>query len=141
FALNGQIANIDEVAERAGVDTSTYVDSLYEDYALNGGHFAMPFARSTPLFYYNKDLRKEAGLPDRGPEAWDEMTEWGKTLQEKLSGRERAHGWGNAVDYLSWTFSGPLWTKGGAYSDGWDMKLTSPETIAAVEWLKSTVDD
>lgn len=141
FALNGQIANIDEVAERAGVDTSTYVDSLYEDYALNGGHFAMPFARSTPLFYYNKDLWKEAGLPDRGPESWDEMTEWGKTLQKKLSGRERAHGWGNAVDYLSWTFSGPLWTKGGAYSDGWDMKLTSPETIAAVEWLKSTVDD
>ncbi|MFD5869407.1 ABC transporter substrate-binding protein [Corynebacterium sp. NPDC060344] len=141
FALNGQIANIDDVAGRAGVDTSTYVDSLYEDYALNGGHFAMPFARSTPLFYYNKDLWREAGLPDRGPETWEEMTEWGKTLQGKLSGRERAHGWGNAVDYLSWTFEGPLWTLGGGYSDGWDMKLTSPETIKAVEWLKSTVDD
>ncbi|MFC3850479.1 ABC transporter substrate-binding protein [Corynebacterium hansenii] len=141
FALNEQIANIDDVAKRAGVDTSTYVESLYEDYALNGGHYAMPFARSTPLFYYNKDLWKKAGLPDRGPESWEEMTEWGKKLQDKMSGREHAHGWGNAVDYLSWTFSGPLWTLGGAYSDGWDMKLTSPETVKAVEWLKSTVDD
>ena len=141
FALNGQIANIDDVAGRAGVDTSAYVDSLYEDYALNGGHYAMPFARSTPLFYYNKDLWAEAGLPDRGPETWEEMTEWGKQIQAKLSGRERAHGWGNAVDYLSWTFEGPLWTMGGAYSDGWDSKLTSPETVKAVEWLKSTVDD
>ncbi|WP_295628031.1 ABC transporter substrate-binding protein [uncultured Corynebacterium sp.] len=141
FALNGQIANVDEVTDRAGVDTSTYVDSLYEDYAHDGGHYAMPFARSTPLFYYNKDLWAEAGLPDRGPETWEEMTEWGATLQEKLSGRERAHGWGNAVDYLSWTFEGPLWTLGGSYSEDWDLKLTSPETIEAVEWLKSTVDD
>lgn len=69
------------------------------------------------------------------------MTEWGQTLQEQLEGRERAHGWGNAVDYLSWTFSGPLWTMGGAYSEDWDLKLTSPETIEAVEWLKSTIDD
>ena len=141
FALNDQLANIDEVASRAGVDTSTFVESLYEDYELDGGHFAMPFARSTPLFYYNKDLWREAGLPDRGPESWEEMTEWGQTLQEQLEGRERAHGWGNAVDYLSWTFSGPLWTMGGAYSEDWDLKLTSPETIEAVEWLKSTVDD
>ena len=31
FALNDQLANIDEVASRAGVDTSTFVESLYED--------------------------------------------------------------------------------------------------------------
>lgn len=140
FALNKQIANIDDIAPKAGIDTSTFVPSLYGDYNLDGGHYAMPFARSTPLFYYNKDLWAAAGLPDRGPESWDEMTEWGTKLQEHMDGGF-AHGWGNAVDYLSWTFEGPLWTMGGSYSDEWDMKLTSPETLKGVEWLKSTVDD
>ena len=136
FALNEQITPIEDVASEVGLDTSTYVTSLYEDYAFNGKHFALPFARSTPLFFYNKDAWKRAGLPDRGPESWDEMDEWGPRLQ---TDRQKGHGWGNAVDYLSWTFEGPLWTKGGAYSKEWDFTFTSDETIAAVEWLKRTV--
>jgi len=30
----------------------------------------VPYARSTPLFYYNKDHYAAAGLPDRAPETW-----------------------------------------------------------------------
>lgn len=141
FALNDQIVAIEDIESEAGVDTSTFVESLYEDYNHDGKHFAMPFARSTPLFYYNKEMWAAAGLPDRGPESWDEMDEWGQTLKGTLDSRTKAHGWGNAVDYLAWTFLGALWTKGGSYSDGWDLTLTSPETIAAVEWLKSTTDE
>lgn len=139
FALNKQIVEIGALAKENGLDTSTFVTSLYDDYKLNDGHFAMPFARSTPLFYYNKDLWKDAGLPDRGPESWEEMNDWGKKLQEKIGGGKHAHGWGNAESYLSWTFEGPLWTLGGAYSDGWDFKLDSPETVKAVEWLRGSI--
>lgn len=138
FALNKQITPVEDVAQKAGIDTSTFVKSLYEDYNLDGKHYAMPFARSTPLFYYNKDMWQKAGLPDRGPESWPEMDEWANKLKGVI-GDAKAHGWGNAVDYLSWTFEGPMWTLGGAYSDGWDMKFTSPGTIKSVEWLKSTV--
>lgn len=138
FAINGQIAKMDELAQKAGIDTSTYVKSLYGDYELYGHHYAFPFARSTPLFYYNKDVWEKAGLPDRGPESWDEMDEWGKKIQALHTGKEKAHGWGNAVDYLGWTFEGPMWTKGGAYSDKWDLKFNDPKTVEAVTWLKST---
>lgn len=139
FAINGQIAKVNEVAKKAGFDPSTYVPSLYKDYELDGANYAFPFARSTPLFYYNKDVWAKAGLPDRGPETWAEMDEWGTKIQAVIDGKQKAHGWGNAVDYLAWTFEGPMWTMGGAYSDKWDLKFNSSETIKAVEWLKNTV--
>lgn len=141
FALNKQIAPVNELAEKAGIDTSSYVTSLYEDYHLGDSYYAMPFARSTPLFYYNKDEWSKAGLPDRGPETWAEMDEWGKKIQANLDGNKKAHAWGNATDYLAWTFEGPMWTLGGAYSNEWDLKFNDPATIKAVEWLKSTAGD
>ncbi|HCG46478.1 ABC transporter substrate-binding protein [Corynebacterium flavescens] len=140
FAINGQIANIDDLAKEADVDLSTYVQPLYEDYAYDGGHFALPFARSTPLFYYNKEAWKKAGLPDRGPESWDEMDQWSSKLGE-ANPDMKAFGWGDAVDYLGWIFQGPLWSKGGAYSDEWDLKFTDSKTIEAVEWLKKVTDE
>ena len=140
FAINGQIANVDELAKEANVDLSSYVQPLYEDYAYDGGHFALPFARSTPLFYYNKDAWKKAGLPDRGPKSWDEMDKWATKLADANPDMQ-AFGWGDAVDYLGWIFQGPLWSKGGAYSDEWELKFTDPKTIEAVEWLKKVTDE
>lgn len=140
FAINGQIANVDELAKEANVDLSSYVQPLYEDYAYDGGHFALPFARSTPLFYYNKDAWKKAGLPDRGPKSWDEMDKWATKLADANPDMQ-AFGWGDAVGYLGWIFQGPLWSKGGAYSDEWELKFTDPKTIEAVEWLKKVTDE
>lgn len=140
FAINGQIANVDELAKEANVDLSSYVQPLYEDYAYDGGHFALPFARSTPLFYYNKDAWKKAGLPDRGPKSWDEMDKWATKLADANPDMQ-AFGWGDAVDYLGWILQGPLWSKGGAYSDEWELKFTDPKTIEAVEWLKKVTDE
>lgn len=140
FAINGQIANVDELAKEANVGLSSYVQPLYEDYAYDGGHFALPFARSTPLFYYNKDAWKKAGLPDRGPKSWDEMDKWATRLADANPDMQ-AFGWGDAVDYLGWIFQGPLWSKGGAYSDEWELKFTDPKTIEAVEWLKKVTDE
>lgn len=41
-----------------------------------GVTYWIPFARSTPIFYYNRDAWAEAGLPDHGPETWNEFAEW-----------------------------------------------------------------
>ena len=38
----------------------------------DGQQYWIPFARSTPLFYYNKELFTEAGLTD-APKTWDEF--------------------------------------------------------------------
>ena len=115
-----------------------YVDSLLADYEFDGRHYALPYARSTPLFYYNKPLWQAAGLPDRGPTTWHEFEEWGPHLQRVVGDGRSAHGWANAQS-ISWTFEGPNWAFGGAYSDKWTLTFTDPETIAAGNFLRDSV--
>ncbi|SIS15409.1 ABC transporter substrate-binding protein [Williamsia sterculiae] len=139
FALLDAIEPLDDHFSKAGVNTADYVDSLFNDYAWNNKHWALPYARSTPLFYYNKALWQQAGLPDRGPASWQEFDEWGPKLQGVVGGGKLAHGWGNATDYLGWTFQGPVWTFGGAYSDKFDLKFTDPKTIEAATYLRDSI--
>ncbi|MGC4933604.1 ABC transporter substrate-binding protein [Gordonia sp. DT30] len=140
FALIGAIAPLDDLFGAAGVNPSGYVDSLVGDYKWNNKTWALPYARSTPLFYYNKDAWSRAGLPDRGPASWQEFGEWGPRIQSAVGSGKSAHGWGNAVDYLGWTFQGPTWTFGGAYSDAWDLKFTDPKTVAAAQYLSDSIN-
>lgn len=139
YALNSTIEPLDAHFAEAGVKLDDYVDTLAADYVFNGKHYALPYARSTPLFYYNKDVWSKAGLPDRGPQSWPEFDEWGPKLQEVVGGDKLAHGWGDAKNYLAWTFQGPNWTFGGAYSDGWTLKFNEPGTIAAGTFLRNMI--
>ncbi|MFT4041716.1 MAG: extracellular solute-binding protein, partial [Gordonia sp. (in: high G+C Gram-positive bacteria)] len=140
FALIGALAPLDELYSAAGVDPSTYVDSLVADYKWNDKTWALPYARSTPLFYYNADVWSAAGLPARGPQSWEEFDQWGPRIQKVVGSGKYAHGWANAASYISWTFNGPIWTYGGAYSDQWDLKFTDPKTISAVQYLSDSIN-
>lgn len=138
FALSGVIAALDDLFGQVGVDSSDYVDTMLADYEFNGHHYALPYARSTPLFYYNKAVWEKVGLPDRGPSSWQEFDEWGPQLQHAVGAGKWAHGWGNA-DIISWTFQGPDWTFGGAYSQKWTLTFTDPATIAAGNFLWDSI--
>jgi sn-glycerol 3-phosphate transport system substrate-binding protein len=138
FALSGVIAPLDELFRQIGLDTTDYVDTLLADYEFNGKHYALPYARSTPLFYYNKAVWERAGLPDRGPRSWQEFDEWGPQLQRVVGAGKWAHGWANA-ELISWTFQGSNWTFGGAYSDKWTLTFTEPATIAAGNFFRDSI--
>jgi sn-glycerol 3-phosphate transport system substrate-binding protein len=138
FALSGVIAPLDDLFRQVGVDTADYVDTLLSDYEFNGKHYALPYSRSTPLFYYNKAVWERAGLPDRGPKSWQEFDEWGPQLQRVVGTGKWAHGWADAKT-ISWTFEGPNWTFGGAYSDKWTLTFTDPATIAAGNFLRDSI--
>ena len=46
-----------------------------------GKTWGLPFQRSTPVLYYNKDLFRTAGLdPDRPPESWAEQIEYARAF-------------------------------------------------------------
>lgn len=136
FALNKQLAPLDELLSEANVDTSDYVDSLYNDYLFNDQHFALPFARSTPLFYYNKDLWSAAGLPDRAPKTWDEFRQWAPKLLQSVGSDKTALLLADGSHYLDWYFQGMVWSMGGAYSKEWTPTFTDPKTIAAGKFLQ-----
>ncbi|MCA0156912.1 ABC transporter substrate-binding protein [Tsukamurella sp. M9C] len=139
FALNKQIAPLDDLFGAAGLKPEDYVDSLLADTKFDGKHYAVPFARSTPLFYYNKDVWKKAGLEDRGPKDWDEFAQWAPRIQEAIGGDKKAIVIADGENYIDWVFEGWNWSKGGAYSDGWDLKFTTPESIAAANQLKDVI--
>ncbi len=138
FALSGVIAPLDDLFGQVGIDAGDYVDPLLADYEFDGRHYALPYARSTPLFYYNRPAWEAAGLPDRGPTTWQEFGDWGPPLQRVVGDGRSAHGWANAQS-ISWTFEGPNWAFGGAYSDKWTLTFTHPETIAAGNFLRDSV--
>ena len=95
YFINGQIMPLDKVFAHLGVDTGDFVPTLYGDYEFEGQHWAAPYARSTPLFYYNKDLWAKAGLPDRGPKDWAELESWARAAARRASRRRRAAGAGH----------------------------------------------
>lgn len=139
FALNGTIAPLDDLFGQVGVDPSDYVDTLLADYEFNGQHYALPYARSTPLFYYSKPVWERVGLPDRGPNSWQELDEWGPQLQRVVGTGKWAHGWANANSGLAWTFEAPDWALGGSYSQKWNLTFTAPATIAAGTFLRDSI--
>ena len=124
----------------AGFDKADYVDSLMKDYQFNGKQWGMPYARSTPLFYYNKSIWNAAGLPDRGPKTWTEMDEWAPKLMSKVGPGKFAFTNGKGSSYIAWAFHAVIWQFGGRYSDEkFNLLMNSPEGIAAGNYVRSQI--
>ncbi len=136
YMINGQALPLDEIAEHLEFDTADYNETLYGDYRFKDAHWAVPYARSTPLFYYNKDAWAAAGLPDRSPETWDEFMEWAPEL---AAGGITPLGLGKGTSWAAWWFCNFLWGRGGAYSDEWTMTLDTPEALDAATFVQSMI--
>lgn len=100
----------------------------------------LPWARSTPLCYYNKEIFKAAGLPDRGPKTYTELREWGRQLKGvKYHGSPvKMRGYTGSDD---WYFQGSSWAFGGGYSDGMTPTLDSEQSIASLESDRAFIFD
>ncbi|WP_154792513.1 ABC transporter substrate-binding protein [Occultella kanbiaonis] len=136
YFINGQIMAIDDVFAHLEVDTDDYVETLYSDYEYEGKHYAAPYARSTPLFYYNKDVWAAAGLPDRGPETWAELQEWAPALQAQVPADGQALGLGIGPSWAGWWFSNVIWGLGGNMSDDWTVTLDTEEAMTAGAFVR-----
>jgi sn-glycerol 3-phosphate transport system substrate-binding protein len=119
FYLSRALAPLNDLIAANNLDTSDYVDSLYQEGVRDDISYWLPFARSTPLFYFNREAFAEAGLPDRGPETWDEYLEWIPDLLVEEGGNVTRHAFGhpNAASYVAWLFQPVVWQWEGAYSD------------------------
>ncbi|MCK2215345.1 ABC transporter substrate-binding protein [Actinomadura sp. ATCC 31491] len=107
---------------------------------VRGQVYWLPWARSTPLFYYNKEIFAGAGLPDRGPKTFTELREWGRQLKgfTYRGSPVKMRGYTGKDD---WYFQGSTWAFGGAYSDGMTPRLDSEQTVAALEFDRAFIHD
>lgn len=101
MAAKGAIVPVAQVMNQAGLkfDPSVYVPAVAGYYtAPNGQMLSYPFNSSTPVFHYNKDAFKAAGLdPENPPKTWPEVALAAAKL--KASGHKCPF----TTSWISWT--------------------------------------
>lgn len=144
FYLNQTLLPLDDLAAVEDIDFTDYQDPLINEGLRMEKHWWVPFARSTPLFYYNKEKWAAAGLPDRGPETWDEFMEWAPKLVESEGDEMKVAAFSHpdGASYIAWLFQGVTWQFGGKYSDpDFTMHLAEEPAVAAGQFYKDTVHE
>jgi len=124
--------------ERAWLDS--FYPAFMENSQTGGKTYGVPFQRSTPVLYWNKDAFKEAGLdPDTPPGTWDEMVSFGKKLT-KTDSSGNVSQWGLRIPtsgFPYWLFQG-LTTQNDVFlmnSDGNQTYFDDPKVIEALQFL------
>lgn len=116
-----------------------FVQSLYSDYTRAGGQYGIPFARSTPLLYYNAEGLEAAGLGPEIFETWSGLVEAAPDFVAG-SGLSAAFGFGNAASYGAWVLHGPVWAFGGNYSDPeFNILVTEEGCVNTGEFMRDFV--
>ena len=107
----------------------------------DGKQYAIPFAISTPIVYYNADLLRKAGLnPDNPPKTWDELIAAATKVKEL--GPEYT---GLFYDYQAtgnWMWQALLYSEGGSMMNADETKVTFADEpgIRAAKLLRSFID-
>ncbi|NVK33795.1 MAG: ABC transporter substrate-binding protein [Rhodobacteraceae bacterium] len=121
-----------------------WLDGFYPAFMENsqtgGKTYGIPFQRSTPVMYWNKEAFKEAGLdPEVAPQTWDEMVEFGKKLTKKDDSGNVTQ-WGVRIPssgFPYWLFQGLAIENGAilANSDGNKTNFDDPKVVEALEFM------
>ncbi len=136
----GYIESLDDLLSKEPEVKADYVQSLYDANVYQGKVYGVPYNCSTPIYYYNKDLYKKAGMdPEKSPATWDDMYQasaritslGGDTIGYNL---ERGSGW-ISQGYV-WEFGGD-WIRADNGAVLWD----TPESVAALSFMKKMVKD
>ena len=83
FANNFPVTDIKSL-ENGSEYLQEFEQSIVDVATVNDTVVGLPFALSTPIFYYNVELCKAAGLDVNNlPTTWDEVAEWAHAIAEK----------------------------------------------------------
>ena len=137
------IVPISDIANTA--EDQAWIDGFYDgfmkDAEFEGKTYAIPFQRSTPVYYYNKDAFRAAGLdPEAPPTTWNEMIEMGQALALKDDNGNVTQ-WGTRIPTLglggAWLFGGLVVSKGDVLTTetGIEARMDTPATLASLEFL------
>ncbi|MPL59687.1 sn-glycerol-3-phosphate-binding periplasmic protein UgpB [bioreactor metagenome] len=107
FADAEVLENMEPFMKKDKVDFNDFIPGLLDWSVYNKKIISLPFNRSTPLFYYNKDQLKAAGLSEKGPQTWEELESFARKLTIK---GER---WGFSCPIDIWFYLGMVFQNGG----------------------------
>lgn len=138
LAATGHIVKL---GDRIDEETKADVFPLFwEAASYEGEVWAMPYAASNVVLYYNKDMFRAAGLdPDAPPTTWAQLAEYAQKLT-------KTDEWGfttptTAADGNIYNYLPFLWQVGGELfnADFTHCIVDSPEGVAALQFLQDLV--
>jgi sn-glycerol 3-phosphate transport system substrate-binding protein len=138
LAMNA-IIPLDEYVKKA--EGGKYWDDFFppfrENSVIRGRTWWIPFQRSTPVFYWNKETFKKAGLdPDKPPTTWAELKETAKKLTVREGNEVKQ--WGVTVSggWNDWLFEAFVRQNGGwlINPEGTKANFASKEAEEALEF-------
>ncbi len=124
-----------------------FFPALMANSLLEGKIWSIPFQRSTPILYYNKDLFQEVGLdPERPPTTWDELVEYGLKLVKRAPDGSVTR-WGLEVPFSGgfiWNFEAFIYQTGCpgcnevkiVSDDGTEVYFTSQHVLTALRFFR-----
>ena len=132
-------------------EQETWIGGFYDSFMRNsqtgGQTWGIPFQRSTPVMYYNKEAFAAAGLdPETPPATWDELVEMGQQLTLRDANGNVTQ-WGVRIPssgFPSWLFTGLVASNGQdglANDEGTEVYFDTPEVIGALEYLVSLASE
>ncbi|WP_233192648.1 ABC transporter substrate-binding protein [Acidimangrovimonas sediminis] len=117
-----------------------FYPAFMENSQLDGKTYGIPFQRSTPVLYWNKDAFKAAGLnPEKAPQTWAEMAEDAKKLTRRDASGNVTQ-WGIRIPtqgFPYWLFQGLVAENGGklANAEGTETYFDSKPVVEALQYL------
>ena len=123
-----------------GIDIDDFFDGFLSNTIADDQIWSIPWQRSTPILYYNKDAFAEVGLdPETPPATWEEMVEFGKQLTVREG--DNVTRWGVEVPAIFWIYANFAIQAGqhiGSTDDNpCGVYLNTPEAIEALSYLRS----
>jgi sn-glycerol 3-phosphate transport system substrate-binding protein len=138
--MDGIIPLDDYIASKEGLDIGDFFDAFMSNSMSDGKIWGIPWQRSTPVLYYNKDAFAEAGLdPAKPPATWDELVEYGQKLMVRDG--DRVTRWGVEIPASDWLYANFAIQAGhhigSTEDDPCSVYLDTPEAIQAAEFIRS----
>lgn len=122
-------------------DADDFVQPLFVEYQRNGGQFALPLSRSTPIFFYNAGAFEDAGLDESVLTTWSNFRDAAPALVDE-AGMLGSFGFGSVASYGAWSLHGPVWAFGGNYSDAdFNILINQSEAVATGEFMREMLAD
>ncbi|MEW9834504.1 ABC transporter substrate-binding protein [Mesorhizobium marinum] len=125
-------------------ELQNWVGGFYEAFRANthknGKTWGIPFQRSTPVMYYNKDAFKAAGLdPEAPPSTWEQLVETGRKLTVRDANGTVTQ-WGVRIPssgFPYWPFQALAIANGAELmnAEGTETYFDRPEVIEALQFL------
>ncbi|MBL8983995.1 MAG: sugar ABC transporter substrate-binding protein [Gemmatimonadetes bacterium] len=144
FVSASVLLDLRPFASRVGVRLEDYYPNVLEIFARGEAVYAFPKGFSPVVYYYNRALFDQAGLPyPQDGWTWDEFTATARALTRDLDGDGATDQWGTALMRPFYAWQAVVWSGGGDIlsADGQRASgaLDSPATISSLEFLTSLV--